>query len=108
MASADWRWRASVACSHGARDWDPKRYHDDYEEQLREVIKAKAKGKTIAPAEPKKSAEVVDLMEALRASLEKPGRGASKRRGSGAGTRAKKARKAAKRTTAPSRTRRSA
>ena len=32
-------------------DWDPKRYHDDYEEQVRRCIKAKAKGKAIeAPA----------------------------------------------------------
>jgi len=91
-----------------AREWDPRRYHDDYEEQLREVIKAKSKGKPIEPAAPKKSAEVVDLMEALRASLEKPARGASKRRGSGSGTRAKKTRPATKRSTAPSRTRRSA
>jgi DNA end-binding protein Ku len=91
-----------------AREWDPRRYHDDYEEQLREVIKAKSKGKTIEPVAPKKSAEVVDLMEALRASLEKPARGASKRRGSGSGTRAKKTRPTTKRSTAPSRTRRSA
>jgi len=91
-----------------AREWDPRRYHDDYEEQLREVIKAKSKGKTIEPFAPKKSAEVVDLMEALRASLEKPARGASKRRGSGSGTRAKKTRPTTKRSTAPSRTRRSA
>jgi DNA end-binding protein Ku len=26
-----------------SRDWDPRRYHDDYEEQLRAVIKAKTK-----------------------------------------------------------------
>jgi DNA end-binding protein Ku len=50
--------------------WDPKRYHDDYEEQLRRVIKAKAKGKTIERPEPEESSEVLDLMEALRASIE--------------------------------------
>ena len=52
------------------REWDPKRYHDDYEEQLRRVIKAKAKGKTIEAPEPEESAKVLDLMEALRASIE--------------------------------------
>ena len=53
-----------------AREWDPKRYHDDYEEQLRAVIKAKAKGKTVEAPEPEEAAEVLDLMEALRASIE--------------------------------------
>jgi DNA end-binding protein Ku len=61
------------------REWDPTRYHDDYEEQLRAVIKAKAKGKTIEPAAPKESAQVLDLMDALRASLE---RGKSRAKGS--------------------------
>jgi DNA end-binding protein Ku len=53
-----------------ATDWDPKRYHDTYTEELKSLIEAKAKGKTItveeeAPAE----ATVVDLMQALEASL---------------------------------------
>jgi DNA end-binding protein Ku len=51
------------------REWDPKRYHDDYEEQLRAVIKAKAKGKTIETPEPEQPAKVLDLMDALRATL---------------------------------------
>jgi DNA end-binding protein Ku len=51
-------------------DWDPKRYHDTYTEELKGLIEAKAKGKKIvveeeAPAE----AAVVDLMQALEASL---------------------------------------
>ena len=51
-------------------DWDPKRYHDTYTEELKDLIEAKAKGKKItveesAPTEGK----VVDLMEALEASL---------------------------------------
>jgi DNA end-binding protein Ku len=55
--------------------WDPTRYHDDYEEQLRAIIKAKAKGKTIEVEEAEPTAQVVDLMEALRASLDrKPAR----------------------------------
>jgi DNA end-binding protein Ku len=81
-----------------ARDWDPSRYHDDYEEQLRVVIKAKSKGRTVEPEAPKQSAEVIDLMDALRASLEKP-RGTAKRGGARAGSRAAGARKATARST---------
>jgi DNA end-binding protein Ku len=85
-----------------ARDWDPSRYHDDYEEQLRAVIKAKSKGNTIEPEAPKKSAEVIELMDALHASLEKP-RGTARRGGARAGSRA-----AAQKATKRSATRRSA
>lgn len=57
--------------------WEPKRYEDTYREKLLDVIKRKAKGQEIV-TEPdhKKSAEVVDLMAALEASIE-----ASKQRG---------------------------
>src|SRR4051812_28038762 len=52
-------------------DWDPKRYHDDYEEQLRSIIRAKAKGKAVEVEEqPEQPAKVLDLVEALQASLE--------------------------------------
>jgi DNA end-binding protein Ku len=57
-----------------ASDWDPKRYHDDYEKQVRALVKAKAKGKTIEVSQPEESAKVLDLTEALRASLESRGR----------------------------------
>ena len=63
-----------------ARDWDPKRYHDDYEEQVQALVKAKAKGKQIESPEPQESATVLDLTEALRASLESRGRRATKPR----------------------------
>jgi len=53
-----------------ARDWDPKRYHDDYQAQVRALVKAKAKGKAIEAPQPEESAKVLDLTEALRASLE--------------------------------------
>jgi len=56
-----------------AGSWDPERYHDDYEEQLRAVIKAKAKGKTVEVEHEEPTAQVVDLMEALRASLDRKG-----------------------------------
>ena len=53
------------------RDWDPARYSDTYTDELRELIEAKAKGKevTVEPdIEPE--AKVLDLMEALQASVD--------------------------------------
>jgi len=53
--------------------WKPERYHDDYEEELRRRIKAKQKGtlETVEAEEAPSGAKVVDLMEALQASLER-------------------------------------
>jgi DNA end-binding protein Ku len=63
-----------------ATDWDPKRYHDTYTEELKSLIEAKAKGKEIvaeeeAPAE----ASVIDLMAALEASLEAARKGGGRK-----------------------------
>jgi DNA end-binding protein Ku len=51
--------------------WDPKRYKDSYREKLLDVIKRKAQGEEIV-TEPQqeKSADVVDLMAALEASID--------------------------------------
>jgi DNA end-binding protein Ku len=57
-----------------ASEWDPRRYHDTYTEEMRDLINRKAKGKKIeapAPEETGRTAEVVDLMAALQASLER-------------------------------------
>jgi len=57
-------------------DFEPERYHDDYRERVLEMVKRKAKGEKptkAAPATAPKS-NVVDLMEALRASLGEVGR----------------------------------
>jgi DNA end-binding protein Ku len=64
-----------------AADWDPGQYHDTYEEELRRRIDAKGKGKEIAeePAPAERSAEVVDLMAALEASVEAAKGGRTKR-----------------------------
>ena len=55
-------------------DWDPAQYHDTYTEQLRDLIAAKAKGKavTVEAEEEEPSAKVIDLMEALEASVKAP------------------------------------
>ena len=64
-----------------ASESDPRRYHDTYTEEMRDRIDRRAKGKKIeAPApEPETKAEVIDLMSALQASLER-GRGAKRAR----------------------------
>jgi DNA end-binding protein Ku len=50
--------------------FDPARYHDRYRSALLELIEAKAEGQPLPePAEPE--AEVVDLMQALRESVER-------------------------------------
>jgi DNA end-binding protein Ku len=64
-----------------AGDWDPTQYSDEYRANLMKIIRARMKGKTVKlqdRAEPQ-SADVVDLMERLRQSLQgASGRGARK------------------------------
>ncbi len=53
-----------------AARFEPEKYTDEYREALREVIEAKIAGEEVAvPARPE-AQKVVDLMEALRASIE--------------------------------------
>jgi DNA end-binding protein Ku len=58
-----------------ATDWDPKKYTDEYRDNLMRIIQGKVKGKKVAldtAIEPRQ-AKVVDLMERLRLSLAKRG-----------------------------------
>jgi len=67
-----------------ADKWDPGQYTDEYRANLMKIIKAKMKGKEPkleAPEEPQQ-AEVVDLMERLRQSLQ--GAGGGKKRAAAA------------------------
>jgi DNA end-binding protein Ku len=68
-----------------ADKWDPAQYTDQYRENLMKIIKAKLKGREphLKAEEEPRSAEVVDLMERLRQSLE-GARGAKKQAKSGA------------------------
>ncbi len=60
-------------------DWDPKRYHDTYTEELKGLIEAKAKGKKVTVEAPAPTeGKVIDLMEALEASLAAARKGRSK------------------------------
>jgi DNA end-binding protein Ku len=57
-----------------AADWKPEQYRDTYTDVLREAIQQKVEGKEIVAPAVKPRAEVVDLMEALRRSLEERGK----------------------------------
>jgi DNA end-binding protein Ku len=58
-----------------AADWDPSKYTDQYRENLMRVIQGKLKGKEVElePSAEPRQAEVIDLMERLRRSLEHAG-----------------------------------
>ena len=58
-------------------DFDPTKFKDAYDEALKDLIKAKQKGGVIEAPEPEDS-NVIDLMEALRASLKGSGSTARK------------------------------
>ncbi|HHU22416.1 MAG TPA: Ku protein [Clostridiales bacterium] len=51
--------------------FDPSKYKDEYQAKLRELIESKISGREIVAAEPESPGKVIDLMEALRASVEK-------------------------------------
>jgi len=55
-----------------AAEWNPEQYHDTYAEELKARIKAKGAGKRIVEEEPavESGGKVLDLMEALRNSVE--------------------------------------
>jgi DNA end-binding protein Ku len=53
-----------------AGEWDPEKYHDTFQENLKKLIQAKLEGQEVTPVEkPRKLAPVVDLMAALKQSL---------------------------------------
>lgn len=62
------------------QDFDPEKYKDHYRQALKKVIEAKMDGREIAVEEEAPRAKVVDLMEALRTSVEnlKAGRSPAK------------------------------
>jgi DNA end-binding protein Ku len=50
-------------------DWDPAEFKDDYREALLRIVEAKINGEEIEIVEAEPTAKVVDLMEALKASV---------------------------------------
>ena len=61
-------------------EWKPEQYTDSFQENLKKLIAAKLEGNEVAAVEkPKKMAPVVDLMEALKASLAQSGKKTDKK-----------------------------
>ncbi|HZD35124.1 MAG TPA: Ku protein [Nitrososphaeraceae archaeon] len=62
-----------------SKGFDISRYHDEYTEELEDLINAKAKGQVqVVKEEVKKPRQTQDLIAALKASLAKPGSAKSK------------------------------
>jgi len=56
-------------------DFKPEQYHDEYRNRVLEVANTKAEGNEVTAAEaPAPRAQVIDLMDALKASLSRSGR----------------------------------
>src|ERR1700730_11735766 len=53
-----------------SEDFKPQQYHDTFQENLKALIEAKREGKTIVEEAPPKRAPVIDMMEALKRSLQ--------------------------------------
>lgn len=52
-----------------AADFEPSKYHDEYQARVKEMIEAKREGQPVEAGAPKKRAPVIDLMQALQKSL---------------------------------------
>jgi DNA end-binding protein Ku len=50
-------------------EWDPEEYADEYRQALLQIVEAKLNGQEIEVVAPEPTAKVVDLMEALKASV---------------------------------------
>ena len=61
-------------------DFDPSEFRDRYEDALRALIEDKRKGKPVRPQKPANDDKVVDLMAALKKSLEGGAGGATRHR----------------------------
>jgi DNA end-binding protein Ku len=80
--------------------FDPSTFEDRYEDALRDLIARKRKGQDVVEAEEPEPEEsnVIDLMEALQASLKKRGKAAPRKRAAAA-SRKRAPRKTSKRKT---------
>jgi DNA end-binding protein Ku len=50
-------------------DFEPQKYHDEYQERLKALLDAKLKGQEVTTAPQPQLAPVIDMMEALKKSL---------------------------------------
>lgn len=68
---------AKTLVTHLHGPFKPSEFHDTYRENVERLIEQKRKGEKVTPVEQPKTAKVIDLMEALKASL-KSGHSAKK------------------------------
>jgi DNA end-binding protein Ku len=68
-------------------EWNPEEYTDEYREALMQIVEAKVNGEEIEVVEPEPTAKVVDLMEALKASVAAAKKGDEPKAASGGGSR---------------------
>lgn len=61
---------ASSLIENLTEPWGPEQFRDEYRDALLALIEKKADGQVITPAPPAKPAEVVDLVAALKASVD--------------------------------------
>jgi DNA end-binding protein Ku len=64
-----------------AAEWDPKRYHDRYRNELLDLLRAKAEGEALPEPAGEPGGDVIDLMEALRQSVQASAKGGTAKRG---------------------------
>ena len=60
--------------------FDPRKYDDTYRKELLQLLRAKARGKELPEPEQEPEGEIVDLMAALRESVERTQKKSSGRR----------------------------
>ena len=63
------------------QEFQPELYQDEYQERLKALIEQKIAGKEIVSAKQEEQGNVIDLMEALKASIEQAGSNKHKRGG---------------------------
>jgi len=62
-----------------SEDFKPQQYHDTFQDQLRALVEAKQKGKTVAEKSAPPRAKVIDMMDALKKSLREAGNSGKRR-----------------------------
>ncbi|MCA1830395.1 MAG: Ku protein [Actinomycetota bacterium] len=61
-------------------EFEPDKYHDTYRKRVLDLVKKKAKGETITVEETTETPKVIDLLEALKASVEETGSAGGRRK----------------------------
>ena len=76
--------RREESVGSSAKRFDFAQYHDTYTSKLRELIEAKAAGKKIVAPRGQEEPHVINLMDALRRSLEDVQKGHGREKANGA------------------------